>query len=43
VLDGGQVIAEGTAEEVKRNPLVIKAYLGIADDSDIHGAVPATA
>lgn len=33
VLDGGQVIAEGTAEEVKRDPLVIKAYLGIADDA----------
>ena len=43
VLDGGLVIAEGTTDEVKRNPLVIKAYLGIADDSDISGAVPATA
>ena len=43
VLDGGLVIAEGTTEEVKRNPLVIKAYLGIADDTDIADAVPATA
>ena len=43
VLDGGLVIAEGTTEEIKRNPLVIKAYLGIADDTEISGVVPATA
>jgi len=43
VLDGGQVIAEGTTEEVKRDPLVIKAYLGIADDTEISGVIPATA
>ena len=43
VLDGGQVIAEGTTVEVKRNPLVIKAYLGIADETDIADTVPATA
>jgi branched-chain amino acid transport system permease protein len=43
VLDGGQVIAEGTTEEVKRDPLVIKAYLGIADETDISVTVPATA
>lgn len=41
VLDGGLVIAEGTTEEVKRNPLVIKAYLGIADDKDVPDIIPA--
>jgi branched-chain amino acid transport system permease protein len=30
VLDGGQVIAEGPADEVKRNPKVVEAYLGAA-------------
>jgi branched-chain amino acid transport system permease protein len=29
VLDGGKVIAEGSAEEVKRHPQVIQAYLGV--------------
>lgn len=41
VLDGGKVIAEGTTEEVKRNPLVIKAYLGIADETDMPDVIPA--
>lgn len=39
VLDGGQVIAEGTTVEVKRNPLVIKAYLGIADETNVPDTV----
>jgi ABC-type branched-subunit amino acid transport system ATPase component/ABC-type branched-subunit amino acid transport system permease subunit len=42
VLDGGRIIAAGTADEVKRNPKVIEAYLGMADES-AGAAAPATA
>ena len=39
VLDGGQVIAEGTPTEVKRNALVIKAYLGSAGELNMPDGV----
>ncbi|WP_374347266.1 ATP-binding cassette domain-containing protein [Chitinimonas sp.] len=41
VLDGGREIARGSAEEVRRNPLVIQAYLGSAGHTDAITASPA--
>lgn len=38
VLDGGRIIAAGTAEQIKRDPKVIEAYLGTTD-----GVAPAPA
>ena len=39
VLDGGKVIAQGTAAEVKRDPQVMLAYLGIAPEQEVTGCL----
>jgi branched-chain amino acid transport system ATP-binding protein len=33
VLSNGQIIAEGTPDEIRSNPLVVEAYLGKAEEN----------
>jgi branched-chain amino acid transport system ATP-binding protein len=39
-LDSGEKIAEGSPQEVMRNREVIRAYLGMGQESEAHGASP---
>ncbi|MGB8078401.1 MAG: branched-chain amino acid ABC transporter ATP-binding protein/permease [Gallionella sp.] len=40
VIDGGRIIATGTPDLVKRDPKVIKAYLGVSSEADMPNSTP---